>query len=239
MIEGGIQPTAGSTGVEVRWFGSTGELVALVASRLAEHVANRHVRTLAVSGGRVAGPFFQATVSESQRRGVDWSGTHLFWADERCVAADHPDSNFRVVREHLIEPLGIREEHVHRVRGELDPVRAAREAEQDLTRVAGREPLDLVVLGMGEDGHVASLFPGGEVRPDDEGRLYIPVVGPKPPPNRITLTYRAISEARAVWVLVSGEGKREAVEASVRGDWNLPLGRLASRRSQTQIFAAV
>jgi 6-phosphogluconolactonase len=216
--------------VEVQFFPSAEALADVVARNLVTRVAEGQVKNLAVSGGRVAVTLFRATVIASRRLGVDWSGIHLFWADERCVPPEHPESNYRTAREHLIEPLGIPCDHVHRVLGELDPARGALEAEANLVRLLAGNPLDLVLLGMGDDGHVASLFPDQATNPTEESRHYIPVVGPKPPRHRISLSYGALAAASAVWVLVVGEGKRPVLEAAISGEPTLPLSVIRGAR---------
>ena len=167
----------------------------------------------------------------------------FFWADERCVPPDDPESNFRLASEHLLQPLRVASERIHRVRGELEPAAAAREAEAELRRVVsdtadGQPVLDLVFLGMGEDGHVASLFPA-DVEGVTSPAVYRSAIGPKPPPQRVTLGYAPLRLARQVWVVASGAGKEEALQRSVRGDRNTPLGRLLTMREQTRILTDI
>lgn len=162
---------------------------------------------------------------------------HFFWADERCVPPDHPESNYRTARELLLEPLAIPLSHTHRIRGEDDPASAAKSASDELLFIVAKNPqgfpiLDLVFLGMGEDGHVASLFPGA---PSQRG-IYYPVTGPKPPPRRITLSYDVIVAARDVWVLVSGQGKQAALARSLTPGGDTPLARVVQGHNGTRIF---
>jgi 6-phosphogluconolactonase len=96
--------------------------------------------------------------------------------------------------------------------------------------------LDLVLLGMGEDGHVASLFPGDTPRVDRPGTFYRAVLAPKPPPRRVTLTYAAIAAAERVWVLISGLGKEAVLRQSLARDGNTPLARVLGSRANTRIF---
>jgi 6-phosphogluconolactonase len=171
-------------------------------------------------------------------------GIHFFWADERCVPPDHPDSNYAVALQHLLAPLGIPASRIHRVRGEADPVLAAREAEAELWRWAtdssGNLPvLDLVLLGMGEDGHVASLFPGNLDQDMAAPGAYHPVLGPKPPPQRITLTYAALAAAREAWVLVAGAGKEDAWRESLRPNGRTPLARMLQARRRTYLLTTL
>lgn len=193
---------------------------------------------VALSGGRIVRPFLAAVAALSPERNIRWEQVHFFWADERCVPPDHPESNFRLAREALFEPLGIGPAQIHRIRGELSPVIAAAESSAELARVvsqrAGGQPvLDLVLLGMGEDGHVASLFPDEKDAPASSGAPYRAVHAPKPPPDRVTLDYGPLAAAREVWVLVSGEGKAAALRASLSPDGRTPLARVIQSRSHT------
>jgi len=117
---------------------------------------------------------------------------------------------------------------------------AVQQAESEICRVAemdasGQPVLDLVFLGMGEDGHVASLFPGDQEAIESQA-VYRAVTGPKPPPRRITLGYRTLAAAREVWVLASGEGKKEALKNSLADDGDTPLARVLQSRKNTEIF---
>lgn len=230
--------TRSQASVDSRNFPSDQSMVHEVARQLVG-VALEHPRLrLALSGGRIVQPLFDAVVCESKLRSVDWSAVRFFWADERCVPSDHPDSNFLIASEALLAPLGIQPHLVHRIRGEIDPEQAAREAEEQLrTALAGDPGLDLVLLGMGEDGHVASIFPDAPAA--TPGRLYMRVTGPKPPPNRVTLTLLSIANAHRVWIVVSGPGKRHALQRALAGDQHVPLARVIARRNTTQLFASI
>jgi 6-phosphogluconolactonase len=189
--------------------------------------------TVALSGGRIATQFFGAVA----RLRPQMDNVHFFWADERCVPPDHPESNYRTARELLLEPLAIPLSQTHRIHGEDGPVSAAKLASDELVLIAAKNPrgfpiLDLVFLGMGEDGHVASLFPGA---PPQTG-IYYPVTGPKPPPRRITLSYDVIVAARDIWVLVSGQGKQAALARSLTPGGDTPLARVVQGHIGTRIF---
>lgn len=209
-------------------------------------VANRRGarHLVALSGGRIARDFFAATAAAARLQGVSFASAHFFWADERCVPPDDPESNFGMARELLLGPLGIQDEAVHRIRGELDSGDAAAAAADDLCRcapvdAAGQPVLDLVILGMGEDGHVASLFPG---EPPDRFTLpsvYRAVIGPKPPPHRVTLGYPAIAAASQAWVLISGRGKEAALQESLTSSGRTPLARVLQSRSSTWIYTDI
>ncbi|MFT4586131.1 MAG: 6-phosphogluconolactonase [Limisphaerales bacterium] len=198
----------------------------------------------ALSGGRVTTAFFRSIVDQSEPYLDALSDVHYFWADERCVPPDDPESNFRMAQELLFGSLGISENRIHRIQGELSPGKAAELAMRDLrnfgeARGETGHRFDMVFLGMGEDGHVASLFPGESEEAVDDPALYRPVVAVKPPPNRITLGYDAIVSARAVWALISGEGKRTALEQSIAANGSVPFSEVIRRRDQTRIITDV
>ena len=221
---------------------SPGTLARAAAQRWREHWHTvSENRSVALSGGRIAGAFFaEARQLESQKSFL--GATHFFWADERCVPPADPESNFLTASRELFVPLRIPEERIHRIRGESPPETAAAQAEEEvrglLARPAGSLPiLDLVFLGMGEDGHIASLFPGGRELPSKA--VYAAVRGPKPPPDRITLTYAALAAAREVWVLASGPGKEGALAESLKPAGATPLARLIQARQRTSIFTDI
>jgi len=151
---------------------------------------------------------------------ADASRVHWWFGDERCVPADDPESNFRMVAESLL--LGMTEPgRVHRIAGELPPEEAAELYADELRRTVppfgdGIPQLDVALLGLGEDGHMASLFPG-DPSLDVRDRLAVPVVAVKPPPNRITLTLPVFETARAAVILATGTGKKDAVTRVLAG----------------------
>jgi 6-phosphogluconolactonase len=136
---------------------------------------------------------------------ADWSGVGLWWGDERCVPPDDEQSNFRLAREALLDRLAHPPAAVHRIRGELEPEQAALRYDAELRGVT----FDLVLLGLGEDGHTASLFPHSAALGEEE-RLAVAVVRPDVP--RVTLTPPALRAARQVVFLAVGEEKAEAVK---------------------------
>jgi 6-phosphogluconolactonase len=149
---------------------------------------------------------------------LDWSKVHAFFGDERSVPPDHEDSNYRMAREALLShvPVG----SVHRMRGEMEPREAAALYEKELEEFFGGPPvLDLVLLGIGEDGHTASLFPGTPAL-DARDRWAVENPVEKLNTTRLTLTVPAVDAARKVAFLVAGEGKAEALEEILEGDAN-------------------
>ena len=183
-------------------------------------VATRGTCSVALSGGSTPRRLFQL-LAERGRAALPWDDIELWWGDERAVPPDHADSNYRMAREALIEPLGIAASRVHRIAAERLADAAARAYEAELTRALGAPPvLDLVLLGMGPDGHTASLFPGSPAL--DETRRWVvdnPVTSPlvHGSATRITLTAPAINAARCVRFLVAGADKAAALAAVLQG----------------------
>ena len=194
---------------------------------------------VALSGGRISASFFAAIAASAKRRNLSLTGVHFCWADERCVPPEHEESNYRLAFEKLLRPAKIPADHVHRIRGEEMPTKAAELASAEIRRTVPLDPLgwpvlDMVFLGMGEDGHVASLFPPPKTAPAAD--IYFPVVASKPPPNRITISYETIVAAKQVWVLISGSGKDVALRKSLSDSGKTPLARVISLRIQTRIL---
>ena len=188
--------------------------------------------------------FFVAAADLAKAHGDILPLVHFFWGDERCVPPTDPESNFALANELLLVPLAVPGRQIHRVRGEEAPEVAAGEAERELRQVApseagGQPVLDLVFLGLGEDGHVASLFPGEAAEVMASRAVYRPVTSVKPPPRRITLGYPAIAASQQVWVLASGPGKAAALRASLSPEGQTPLARVLRLRSHTRIFTDI
>jgi 6-phosphogluconolactonase len=233
---------------EILRFDGTDTLVDAVSRRwldtVAADLASSGAHRVALPGGRVAGRFMAAAAAGAKVRGQSWDGVAFFWGDERCVPPDHADSNYRLAAENLLTPAAIVASQCHRLRGELPPADAARLASAELrallpSNADGVPVLDLVFLGMGEDGHVASLFPGAPDAVVHSREPVLDVIGPKPPPQRLTLGFTVLAAAREVWVLASGAGKEEALRLSLASGLQTPLARLLSLRPQTRIFTDI
>ena len=193
---------------------------------------------VALSGGRITQKFFAEVAVLSKARGVSLAGVHFFWADERCVPPSDAESNFKLADELMFQPLGIAPEKIHRICGELAPAAAAELAAKDFLAVTAQ--LDLVLLGMGEDGHVASLFPSEPEAARSSPAIFRAITNsPKPPPNRVTLGYAAIAAAKQVWVLASGAGKETAVRESLSPAGQTPLARVLRARSNSKVFSDI
>jgi 6-phosphogluconolactonase len=209
--------------------------------------ANRagKLHCVALSGGRITQKFFAETVAQAKVRGVSFEHCHFFWADERCLPPTDPESNFKLANDLLFTPLGnISEKQIHRLRGEDSPSAAVKIAESEVCRIApqnqnGQPVLDLVLLGMGEDGHVASLFPNAGPEILNCATTFLAVDNsPKPPPKRISLSYAGIAAARQVWVLASGAGKEPALRESLSPKGDTPLARVIRSRP-VKIFSNI
>jgi 6-phosphogluconolactonase len=197
--------------MSVRVFDSADELASFGASWIAalagRLLAERPRFDLACSGGRSPLALLRALARPGRLTTAQWRCVHLWFTDERAVAPDDPAANARVVLEALRGETGLPPAVVHRPRAEADDLEAAaREYETALPAA-----LDLVVLGLGEDGHIASLFPGSPLLADGPRRVAVVRDSPKPPPRRITFTPRTLAAAREVVVLGLGAEKAEAV----------------------------
>lgn len=170
--------------------------------------------SLALCGGGTPKPLY-ALLAKEQR--VDWSRVHIFWGDERCVPPDDPQSNYRMVKETLLDAAVIPPSNIHRIHGEDEPEQAAAAYEQELRRFFGDSArFDLVLLGMGNDGHTASLFPGTAAVTERKRWVmaqYVEHVSMW----RITLTPVAINAARNVMFLVSGAQKDDRLRQVLEG----------------------
>jgi 6-phosphogluconolactonase len=170
---------------------------------------------VALAGGSTPKALYELLAAR-YRNALDWSGIHVFFSDERTVPPDHESSNYRMAYEALLScvPAG----SVHRMRGELDPGEAAVLYEKELTAFFGGPPrFDLVLLGLGEDGHTASLFPRTPAL-DVNDRWAVENPVQKLETTRLTLTVTAINTARKVTFLVAGKGKAEALKEVLEGD---------------------
>lgn len=197
-----------------------------IAGAIRDSVAARGVCRLALAGGGTPKPIYAALAGRSD---VDWSAVRFFFGDERAVGPSDPSSNYRMVSTTLLEPIAASEEQVFRIHGEGDPEQAAADYDARL----GAEPLDLVLLGMGGDGHTASLFPG-DPGVDVTDRHVVVTTSPVAPSTRISLTLAAIDAARCVVLLVSGAGKAERLaevwRQVVADDPVLPAARVSTER---------
>jgi 6-phosphogluconolactonase len=188
-----------------------------------EAVADRGRARIAISGGSTPKAVFETLADPTQPwcSRMPWGSVDLYWVDERCVPPDHAESNYRMTREALLNHVPLRPEQIHRMEGELEPERAADRYESELRnsfRLEGAEKprFDLIALGMGSDGHTASLFPYTEALHELD-RLVAANRVPQKDAWRITLTWPVIDHASSVFFLVAGADKAEILKEVLIG----------------------
>ena len=188
-----------------------------IVARAAATIAATGRFTLALSGGSTPrAAYSRLATGDWQPATGDWRLVHILWGDERCVPPDDLRSNYRMAKEALLDRVPIPADQIHRIRGEDDPEKAAAEYERELRALLGSEGLDLVLLGLGEDGHTASLFPG-QAAVHEAARWVVAVPAPDGTMWRVTLTPAVLNAARNVTFVVSGAGKAQRLEQVLQG----------------------
>jgi 6-phosphogluconolactonase len=197
------------------------EVLARTAARAVGETGRFHV---ALAGGSTPRAVYERIAADelSGRSKLPWASMEIFFGDERCVPPDHAESNFRMAREALLDRVPIPPENIHRIHGELEPKAAAQAYEAELKRVVplhhgGLPRLDLVLLGVGQDGHTASLFPGTPAL-EEKTRAVVANPAPRPGGWRVTLTLPALSGASNVLFLVLGAEKAPMLRRVLRTD---------------------
>lgn len=189
--------------------------LAFVDAAATRALTARGVFHIVLAGGSTPDRLYRAL----SRRERDWSGWHCWFGDERCLPTRHPERNSRMAREAWLERVAIPAGQIHPIPAELGPAAGAQAYAQALASVRS---FDLVLLGLGEDGHTASLFPGRDWGETPHAPAALAIYdAPKPPPERISLSAYRLARARQVLFLVSGAGKQAALAAWRRGE-NLP-----------------
>jgi 6-phosphogluconolactonase len=197
--------------------------VDFLADALAAGQAERSWASLALSGGSTPPPVYRALADDDR---IDWQRVRVYFCDDRCVPPDHEHSNARLAREHLMRPADIPDDHVFQMAGTIDPDEAARQYDALLREHFGGPPrFDAAVLGMGDDGHTCSLFPGSPALAESD-RLCLHTISPPGMvvDDRLTLTYPALAGIRHALFLVKGASKREPLRNALRGQ--NPAGRV-------------
>lgn len=193
-------------GIRVRRFADPSAVAAAAAEFVAETVrtviGDKGRCRLALAGGNTPRSTYENLAEPELARTIDWSSVDVFFGDERMVPPDDSASNYRMAREALLDRVGVPAKNVHRMRGEMGAVEAAEAYVVEL----GTAPLDLVILGMGDDGHVASLFPGTRALENPENPV-VPNESPLPPHSRVTLTMPVINRSERALLIVTGAGK--------------------------------
>lgn len=166
--------------------------------------------SIVLTGGSSVARAYQ----RAAERAPDWSSVTVWWGDERCVPPDDERSNYRLAKESLLDRIASAPREVHRIRGELEPAAAAEELDRELRGVE----LDLLLLGLGPDGHVASLFPGSPQLAVEDRRAVSGPAGLEPFVDRVTMTMPTLQSARRIVFIVAGEQKAEAVRRAFGGE---------------------
>jgi 6-phosphogluconolactonase len=217
-----------------------------IAALLTSAMERSRVARFCLTGGQTPGALYRllGTPADAELRRIDWTRVELFWGDERHVPPDHADSNYGLAQTTLLTPAGVPPVRIHRIRGEIADATEAAEEYDEVIRHYERAPartFDVMLLGLGADAHIASLFPGSPLLKD-----VARAITPAPPRAaavwashlntwRITLTPSAILDSDAILVLTAGASKRDAVHASLRGPddlerWPAQLLRTAGPR---------
>jgi len=184
----------------------------------------RFVVTL--SGGGTPKSLYSLLANAELRAQIPWAQSHFFWGDERCVRPDHPDNNYRTAFESLLSKVPVPKENIHRIEAELAPEAAAAKYERTIRDFfqlsgVGWPRFDLILLGLGDDGHTASLFPGCEAL-NETARVVVATYVEKLKSYRITLTLPVLNHAANIFFLVAGEGKAAVLREVLQRSKNLP-----------------
>lgn len=175
---------------------------------------------VALAGGRTPQAAYALLAGAEGRNAVDWSRVLIYFGDERCVPPENDDSNYKMAFDSLLSKVALPPRNVHRMHGEEEPARAARAYAQVLVETMGELPrLDLVLLGMGADGHTASLFPGTDPRTDQD-QLVRAVVTEARDPRRLTLTPLVINNSRHAVIAVEGAAKAQTLRVVREGPYD-------------------
>jgi len=204
------------------------QAAAFIVEQARKAIAERNEFRIALSGGNTPAPVYGRIAAEPPD--FRWESVRFTFGDERCVPPDDPQSNFRMARENLFVPAGVPEKSIMRMRGEIDPQIAAEEYAQQLGAIAAESSEaiyqhDLILLGLGDDGHTASLFPGTAALEETARRVVANFV-PKLSAWRLTFTFPLINHARRILFLVGASKDRELIERVLEGDQQFPAARV-------------
>jgi 6-phosphogluconolactonase len=204
------------------------DAAALILEQARKALAERNEFRIALSGGNTPAPVYARVAAEAHD--LPWNRVRFTFGDERCVPPDDSQSNFRMARENLFVPAAVPEKSIMRLRGEIDPQIAAQEYEDQLSAIATRrgEPIyqhDLILLGLGDDGHTASLFPGTAAL-EETTRLVVANFVPKLNAWRLTFTFPLINHGRHILFLVGASKSPQLIERVLAGDSQFPAARV-------------
>jgi 6-phosphogluconolactonase len=195
-------------------------LAGVFVSEARSAIAERGSFFVALAGGRTPQAAYALLAAAERREAVDWTRVLIYFGDERCVPPESDDSNYKLAFDSFLSKVPVPPRNVHRMHGEDEPARAARAYAQVLVETMGEMPrFDLMLLGMGEDGHTASLFPGSDPR-TDEDQLVRAVLAEARDPHRLTLTPLVINNSRRVTIAVEGAAKAQTLRAAREGPYD-------------------
>lgn len=186
-----------------------------IAEQAGIATAERRLFNIALSGGSTPEETYKRLAQPPYATQIHWTRVHVFWSDERCVPPEDPQNNYRSANEALLKHVPIPPENIHRLQGELPPLEGAAQANRELAAHFGGTAVpnfDLILLGLGQDGHTASLFPESEALKTSSELIAANYVA-KLDTWRLTFTYALINAARQILFMVSGESKAEVVKA--------------------------
>ncbi|HWJ68205.1 MAG TPA: 6-phosphogluconolactonase [Nocardioides sp.] len=184
-------------------------------NRIADAQAAGQVPDIGLTGGSIADAIHREVARLADASGVDWGAVQFYFGDERFVPSDSADRNVLQARASFLDAVGAHRVHTAPASDEADSAEASAASYGDLVRRTGSGDFDVLMLGVGPDGHVASLFPGhAGLDATDEVAIAVHD-SPKPPPDRVSLTFEALNRAQSVWFVVSGEGKADAVRRTL------------------------
>ena len=204
------------------------EAAAFILDQARKAITERKKFRIALSGGNTPAPVYARVAAEA--RDFRWESVRFTFGDERCVPPNNPQSNFRMARQNLFVPASVPQKSIMRMRGEVDPKIAAQEYEQQLDGIAAEhgEPIyqhDLILLGVGDDGHTASLFPGTAALKETARRVVANFV-PKLSAWRLTFTFPLINHSRHILFLLGASKDPQLIERVLEGDEQFPAARV-------------
>jgi len=200
---------------EIKIFETANDLAGALATEFERTVNQASILNqnlfVALSGGSTPAFFFRALTKPPFQKKISWNHVHLFWIDERCVSPDHPESNYGMTRNHLLNHIFIPEKNIHRIRGEADPFEEAKRYADEIETAVSKDEsnlprFDWIFLGLGADGHTASIFPGSGILEENKSICSV-AAHPVTKQRRITLTLPAINNAKRISFLVTGKSK--------------------------------
>lgn len=195
-----------------------------IAATITQAIAQQGEASIVLSGGTTPRAVFEALVKE--HHDLLWSKVHFFFGDERSVPPDHTDSNYRMAKESLFDPLAIDPATIHRIEAELPAAEAAQRYNNMVAQyLRTHKNFDLLLLGIGDDGHTASLFPSTTAL-QEENEFVVANHVEKLKTDRITLTYKALEHSNAIYFLITGKAKQPALQRILSGDTILPATRV-------------